>query len=322
MTYLLSGSFAYDTILLHKGHFHSRILPDSISCLNISFGIDSVKTEFGGTAGNIAYNASLLGHSPILCASVGDNDFKRYERHLKNNGLDTSSLNVIEDKDTAHAWILTDSNNNQITSFSSGAMKYKPKLPIDLPDIWFLAPDTVTNTAWLAKEAVENNKQYYFDPGQSMPGFLEGGSNNIYSLNDIVNDSTGIFVNEYEYQLMQESLKMDLKLLLSNKTRFIIQTLGGNGLNLHTKDGTTHVKVAKPDKIVDPTGCGDAFRAGFLYGVNHNWNLLDSAQLGATMGSFAIEESGGQNHKPTFSDIIERLENNFKNINTESPKFL
>lgn len=300
MNYLLSGSFAYDTILLHKGKFHARILPEEISRLNVAFGIDSVKDEFGGTAGNIAYNASLLGNSPLLCASVGDNDFKRYSKHLVANGLNPETLNHVEDQNTAHAWILTDSENNQITGFSTGAMKRRPKMPDILPELWHLAPDSVGNTAWLAKMAVKEDIKYYFDPGQDMPAFLESSADSIYTLSDIVKNSAGIFVNEYEYQLMEQSLKIDLKTLLTERTKFIVQTLGSN-----------HINVAKPDKIVDPTGCGDAFRAGFLYGVTNGWALLKCAQLGSTMGSFAIEESGGQNHKPTFETIMQRLESNF-----------
>ena len=311
MNYLLSGSFAYDTILLHKGKFHARILPEEISRLNVAFGIDSVKDEFGGTAGNIAYNASLLGNSPLLCASVGDNDFKRYSKHLVANGLNPETLNHVEDQNTAHAWILTDSENNQITGFSTGAMKNRPKIPDILPELWHLAPDSVGNTAWLAKMAVKEDIKYYFDPGQAMPAFLEGSADSIYTLSDIVKNSAGIFVNEYEYQLMEQSIKIDLKTLLTERTEFIVQTLGSKGLTLHTKEGSTHINVAKPDKIVDPTGCGDAFRAGFLYGVTNGWSLLKCAQLGSTMGSFAIEESGGQNHKPTFEAIMQRLESNF-----------
>lgn len=306
--YLLSGSFAYDTILLHKGQFHARILPEALSRLNVAFGIDSVKDDFGGTGGNIAYNASLLKQSPVLCSSVGDNDFNRYAQHLKVHNIDPENLNRIEDENTAHAWILTDIENNQITGFSAGAMKNKPKLPRVLPELWHLAPDSVCNTAWLAKLATEKNKKYYFDPGQAMPAFLEGQANSIWSLENIIKNSSGIFANEYEYELMQESLKKDLKELLTDKTDFIVQTLGSKGLMLHTREESIHIDVAKPTRIIDPTGCGDAFRAGFIYGATNGWDLKKAAQLGSTMGSFAIEESGGQNHKPTFEAIMNRFE--------------
>lgn len=320
MNYLLSGSFAYDSILLHKGKFHSRILPEEISRLNVAFGIDSVKEEFGGTAGNIAYNAALLKSFPILCSSVGNNDFKRYSKHLIAKGLNPETLNHVEDQNTAHAWILTDVENNQITGFSAGALKNRPNLPSVLPDLWHLAPDSVGNTAWLAKMALEKKKKYYFDPGQSMPAFLEGASDSIYTLDAIVKNSAGIFVNEYEYQLMEQSLKKDLKYFLNEKTEFIVQTLGSKGLNLHTQEGTVHIDVAQPDRIIDPTGCGDAFRAGFLYGMSNDWSMHKSAQLGSTMGSFAIEESGGQNHKPTFEIIMQRFDYNFKlNVKNKIP---
>lgn len=299
MIYLLSGSLAYDTILSHSGAFHQRIMPNQISKLNVAFGIHGVQEEFGGTAGNIAYNAALLGQAPILCASVG-RDFERYASHLEAQGIDTKSLNWVEGENTAHAWILTDKDNNQITSFHAGAMTHRPHLPAVVPPICHLSPDSVSNTVWLAG-SVDN---YYFDPGQATPAFLEAGL-----LGDVASSAVGIFVNEYEFELMKTVVSTEE--LLCGKTEFIIQTLGSKGLYVHTKMGSTHIDVATPERVVDPTGCGDALRAGFLYGMTNGWCIIRSAQLGAVMGSFAVECSGGQNHKPTTKNIMTRLSANY-----------
>jgi adenosine kinase len=317
--YLISGSFAYDSVLLHKGQFHTRILPESLARLNVAFGIDSHKDEFGGTGGNIAYNSALLNRFPILCGSVGK-DFSIYESHLKSNGVKTEYLTVVEDDNTAHAWILTDEINNQITGFSKGAMRKMPRVDDcvfdDEVDVLHLAPDNLETTCELVKLALLYNKKYFFDPGQCLPAFLEMNNSEL-SLRKIISNATGLFVNEYESELLEESLGVKLSELLNDKLTFVVKTKGGNGVDLITKDEavvkTQTVSVAKPVKIVDPTGCGDAFRAGFLNGYTKGWNLLESTQLGSVMGSFAIEESGGQNHKPTLGDISSRLERTFGN---------
>jgi len=313
MNYLLSGSFAYDTILLHKGHFHTRILPESISRLNVSFGIDQSKQEFGGTAGNIAYNASLLHSSVLLCSSVGK-DFERYGLHLEENNIPYNSLTHFNNLHTAHSWILTDQSNNQITGFHKGAMDYTPTIPKEaysLP-IWHLAPDLSETTAYLAKTAIKNKIKYFLDPGQSLPSFLEGDSEHIIPFESIVFNSAGMFVNEYESQLLQDKFKKPLKDFFQGNIEFIVETLGSKGLILHTRNNEVLIPIAKTNIICDPTGCGDAFRAGFLYGYINKMDLKSCSELGAVMGSFAIECFGGQNHKPTIKEISARLFNNFE----------
>lgn len=308
MRYLLSGSFAYDDILMHDGHFHSRILPEAVNNLNVYFGIKEYKTEFGGTAGNIAYNAGLLSDDVTLCASVG-NDFQSYENHLKKFGISSSTLTKHENDITAHFWITTDESNNQITFGKSGAMKFIPVLPANAYDLklWHLAPMSVGVIAHLAKEAVKNNIDYFLDPGQALPSFLEGEAESIFSFEEMVEKAKGLFLNEYESKLLQDKFKKPLEHFLNGKKLFIVETLGSKGLNIHTQDGKIFVPVAKPEKIVDPTGCGDALRAGFLYAYARGLSLKKCAELGSIMGSFAIENSGGQNHQPTKEEIATRL---------------
>lgn len=304
--YLISGSVAYDTILSHKGKFHHRILPEALNKLNVAFGVDAGDDQFGGTAGNIAYNASLLGQSPLVCSNVG-RDFSRYEKHWESRNISTQGLNLIEDELTAHAWLLTDSDNNQITAFNKGALRHKPNIPSISPEIWHLAPEEIRNTCLFAKKAIEEKKTYFFDPGQSIGGFLEKHNEHIISLKDILHNATGLFVNEYESQMLQEALKKTPPEFLQGNMQFVVQTLGSKGLNIYLKDEIISLDVAKPNKITDPTGCGDALRAGFIYGYTHQWSLEDCAKLGAVMGSFAIEEHGAQKHTPSLEEIFKRL---------------
>lgn len=312
MSYLLSGSFAYDTILLHEGHFHARILPESLARLNVSFGIKESKTEFGGTGGNIAYNASLLKDKIVLCGSVGK-DFNEYEKHMKKNSVPYETLTKHEDINTAHIWILTDKSNNQISGVMSGAMKRTPLIP-DVAyklNLWHLAPDSSMNTAFMAKEAIKHNINYFLDPGQCLPSFLEGDSDSVIPFKNIVENSIGLFVNEYESQLLQDGFKKSLNSLLNYKKLFIVETLGSKGVNIYTHGDSIHVPVAKPECILDPTGCGDSFRAGFLYGFSRSMDLKNCAELGTIMASFVIENYGGQNHNPTKDEISKRLKNTF-----------
>lgn len=322
--YLLSGSFAYDTILKHDGYLETSILPESVARLNVSFGIDNVEDEYGGTGGNIAYNASLLDQTPLLVGSLGSKDSKDYLKKLASYGLSGDSLTIVEGVSCPHAWILTDKNNNQITSFSSGSMKYTPKLPTLTPDIWHLAPENPLTMAKLIVEAKSRNqpshalydaaitkKEFFFDPGQMLPYFLEGMTNSVLPLDDILKNVKALFLNEYEAELLTKHYKTDLPSLVNKYDFFVVNTLGKDGVIIYTKDDKKHIGVAKTNKIVDPTGCGDAFRAGFLYGYTKNMPLEYCAQVGSTMGSFAIEYSGGQNHKPTGEDINNRLYESF-----------
>jgi adenosine kinase len=315
MKYLLSGSFAYDTILLHKSKLEHSILPESLSRLNVSFDIDSVQDELGGTGGNIAYNASLLGDSPMLIGSLGSIDAEKYLKKLKESNLNINYLNIVADNRCAHAWILTDINNNQITSFNVGSMKYQCVIPSHTPDLWHLAPENPLNTAYLAKTAVEQKKSYFFDPGQCLPLFISGMTNEIFSLKNIIKNAKGIFVNDYEWELLKNHFKLESPFDLINDEQFFVKTLGSKGVDFYYKNNSEHIDVSVAEKIVDPTGCGDALRAGFLHLYTQGKSLKDCLMLGVVMGACAIEESGGQNHFKTKADIL----NKFQIHNRKSP---
>lgn len=303
--YLLAGSYAYDTVLSHKGHFHHRILPNSLEKLNVSFGIDNVKDEFGGTAGNIAYNAALLGQNPMLVGCLGS-DGEKYKARLESLKYDVTTLTHIAHELCAHAWLIGDNDNNQIIGFSSGAMKYKPKLPVITPQLWLLSADNPLTTKWLANEAIKQGKTFCFDPGQALPAFFDETIIKKEDFISLLKASHGIFVNEYESELLENYLSISLNKIVKD-TQFIVKTMGGKGVELIQKESVEYFPVATAKTIVDPTGCGDALRAGFMSAYTQGESLINATRLGMVMGSFAIEKVGAQNHTPSFTEICARL---------------
>lgn len=307
--YLLSGSFAYDTILEFEGKFQSRLMPESLSHLNVCFDIDNANIEFGGCAGNIAYSAALLKQKPMLIGTVGT-DGGEYLARLEAQGHDICTITTVPNAKTPHAWILTDSQGNQITTFGHGAMKYLPSMPdaAETPKLWHLAPGNPRTTATFAKRAIEEGKVYFFDPGQALPSFIDGLAEDILPLKVILEMAEGIFVNEYEAELLEKYTGQPLAALITRPGQFIVNTQGSAGVRLMTAESTQSFPVAKARVVVDPTGCGDAFRAGFLYGYSTGESLADCTLMGAVLGAFAVECSGGQRHSPSFDEIQESVE--------------
>lgn len=311
--YLLSGSFAYDTVLHHAAPFENSILPGAVSKLNVCFDIESVQEEFGGTGGNIAYNAALLNQSPVLVGAVGE-DVQRYADWMRHLGLDTGTLTLAPNKPCAHAWITSDASSNQLTAFSRGAMMATPNVPADTPDLWHLAPEYPVNMATLALQAVEQGISYFFDPGQALPDFLAIPSmvDDILPLPAILAAAKGIFVNDYEAELLVARTGLTLDTWLMLPGQFYVRTRGNQGVLACVREDngalrTFECGVAPAAAIVDPTGCGDAFRAGFLFGYTKGWPMDESLALGSVMGSFAIEARGGQNHRPSHDAIWQRF---------------
>lgn len=318
MRYLLCGSFAYDTILLHAGRFDAHILPEALTRLNVCFGADSVRDEFGGTAGNIAYNAALIHQDttlhtqpvwPVLAGSLGEVDAPAYLERLAAIGHDTRTLTEVPGQRCPHAWILTDERNNQITAFSPGAMAADLTLPLEvpLPELWHIAPEMPRNMCAVAAHAMAVGATFFFDPGQVLPALLDGAGEEFAALTVILERAQGIFVNDYEAALLEQKTGRPLASWISGPDQFVVRTLGGLGVELIEQSRVTHVSVAKPKRITDPTGCGDAFRAGFIHARLNGWSLADCARLGAAMGSFAVETSGGQNHDIHLEDLVRRL---------------
>lgn len=306
MRYLLCGSFAYDTILLHAGRFETHLLPEALARLNVSFGVSSALEEFGGTAGNIAYNAAILHQDtllgtepvwPVLAGTLGSQDAGAYLERLSKCGHDASTMAIIPDARCAHAWILTDEQNNQISAFSPGAMKFGITLPAEQPALWHVAPELAPNMCAVAQEAMKKKASFFFDPGQALPSLLNEKLVEPQLFTEILEAAQGIFVNDYEAALLEEKTKRTLQSWIKAPGQFVVRTLGGAGVELIEQDKVTILSIAKAACVTDPTGCGDAFRAGFIHGYLNNWPLSRCAQLGAAMGSLAVETSGGQNHQ-------------------------
>ena len=295
---LICGSLAFDTIMVFQDKFKNHILPDKIHALSVAFYVPEMRREFGGTAGNIAYNLQLLEGKPLMMATVGD-DFAPYAKWLNQNNLNTSHVKQITNTFTAQAFITTDIEDNQITAFHPGAMVESHQNSVnDAADISLavIAPDGRDGMFQHARECFEAGIPFLFDPGQGLPMF------NGEELLSFIEMATYLAVNDYEAQVLQDKTGLTLE-QLAGKVSALIVTLGGQGSHIYA-DGQRHeVPCVIADKIVDPTGCGDAYRAGLLYGIANGWDWPTCGRLASTMGAIKIASRGGQNHKPTRAEI-------------------
>ena len=295
---LICGSLAFDTIMVFQDKFKNHILPDKIHALSVAFYVPEMRREFGGTAGNIAYNLQLLEGKPLMMATVGD-DFAPYAKWLNENQLNTNHVKEIANTFTAQAFITTDIEDNQITAFHPGAMVESHQNSVnDARDVTLavIAPDGRDGMFQHARECFEAGIPFLFDPGQGLPMF------NGEELLSFIEMATYLAVNDYEAQVLQDKTGLTLEQLAS-KVSALIVTLGGQGSHIYA-DGQRHVvPCVKADNIVDPTGCGDAYRAGLLYGIAKGWDWPTCGRLASTMGAIKIASRGGQNHKPTRAEI-------------------
>ena len=295
---LICGSLAFDTIMVFQDKFKNHILPDKIHALSVAFYVPEMRREFGGTAGNIAYNLQLLEGKPLMMATVGD-DFAPYTKWLNQNNLNTTHVKKIGNTFTAQAFITTDIEDNQITAFHPGAMVESHQNSVnDAADISLavIAPDGRDGMFQHARECFEAGIPFLFDPGQGLPMF------NGEELLSFIEMATYLAVNDYEAQVLQDKTGLTLE-QLAGKVSALIVTLGGQGSHIYA-DGQRHeVPCVIADKIVDPTGCGDAYRAGLLYGIANGWDWPTCGRLASTMGAIKIASRGGQNHKPTRAEI-------------------
>lgn len=295
---LICGSLAFDTIMVFQDQFKNHILPDKIHCLSVAFYVPEMRREFGGTAGNIAYNLQLLEGKPLIMATVGD-DFTSYTNWLNQHNIDTQHITKIDASFTAQAFITTDIDDNQITAFHPGAMVESHQNSVkDAKEVSLaiIAPDGRDGMFQHAKECFEAGIPFMFDPGQGLPMF--SGEELLH----FIEMATYLAVNDYEAQVLQDKTGLNLE-QLANKVKALIVTLGASGSHIYADGQRYEVPCVKADKIVDPTGCGDAYRAGLLYGIANGWDWLTCGRLASTMGAIKIANRGGQNHKPTRVDI-------------------
>lgn len=300
MSALICGSMAYDTIMVFHDKFRNHILPEKVHILNVSFLVPVLRREYGGCAGNIAYNLNLLGEDPLIMATVG-HDFEPYSQWLSQCGLSSEYIRILDDNYTGQAYITTDEEDNQITAFHPGAMNFSHlnSVPTDGSiSIGIVSPDGKEGMLQHAEQFVEQGIPFIFDPGQGMPMF-DGDE-----LLKFLEQATWVTLNDYESEMMQQRTGLSLDEMAS-KVEALIVTLGGNGSKIYVGGECIEIPPVKPAAIVDPTGCGDAYRAGLLYGLMNDLGWPTTGRIASLMGSIKIEHHGTQNHSfdiDTFQD--------------------
>lgn len=298
MRTLICGSIAYDNIMVFPDHFKNHILPEKIHVLNVAFLVPEMRREFGGCAGNIAYNLKMLGGEPVMMATVGD-DYAPYAARFEQIQLTQQHVQHIPETFTAQAFITTDLADNQITAFHPGAMNFSHLNSVkDTSDIrlGIIAPDGRDGMMQHAREFHEAGIPFVFDPGQGLPMY------NGQELLDFIDKADYIAVNDYEGQMLQDRTGRSLE-SLANQAKVLIITLGAQGSIIYADGKKIEIPCVKPKEIVDPTGCGDAYRAGLLYGIVNNLDWQTTGQLGSLMGSLKIAQKGGQNHRFSRDEI-------------------
>jgi len=312
MSALICGSIAYDNIMVFEDSFKNHILPDQIHILNVSFLVPEMRREFGGCATNIAYNLKLLGDDPLPMATAGT-DFGPYRERLERQGIRQDHIRVVEDVFTAQAFITTDLDDNQITVFHPGAMNHSHLNSVDDAQdvsIGIVSPDGRDGMLAHATQFAAAEVPFIFDPGQGLPMF-DGEA-----LRQFVEQATWVTVNDYEWQLLKDRTGWDVA-DLTQRVKGLIVTRGAEGSVIYTPEVEFNIPAAKPSTISDPTGCGDAYRAGLLHGLMAGYDWLTVGRVASLMGAIKIECHGTQNHRFTREEFQERFQANFGEPLTE-----
>ena len=306
MTTLICGSLAYDTIMVFGDRFKNHILPEQIHILNVAFLVPDMRREFGGCAGNIAYNLKLLGGQPLIMATLGD-DSAPYQHRLQQLGLNTKHVREIAGSFTAQAFITTDLDDNQIIAFHPGAMMQAHQNKVSETrgvKLGIVAPDGRDAMLQHAHDFHAAKIPFIFDPGQGLPMFDKDDLLNFLQLADYCT------VNDYEAKLLTDRTGRTLEQLASGVEALIV-TLGAKGSQIYAEGRCIDIPAAVPDAVIDPTGCGDAYRAGLLHGISQGWAWEKTGRLASLMGAIKIAHRGGQNHKPTYDEIAARYQTTF-----------
>tara|TARA_Y100000590_G_scaffold427105_1_gene536900 strand:+ start:300 stop:1235 length:936 start_codon:yes stop_codon:yes gene_type:complete len=306
MSVLICGSIAYDNIMKFEDSFKNHILPDKLDILNVSFVAPELRRNFGGCALNIAFNLSLLGVDPIPMATVGQ-DFDSYSVWLGKNNLRKDHIKILDDVYTAQAYITTDADDNQITIFHPGAMNFSHLNKVsDVSgiSIGILSPDGRTGMLEHALQFSEQKIPFVFDPGQGLPMFGRK------ELRKFIEQATWVTVNDYEWQLLHKVTDWSIG-DVRERVEALVVTQGAEGSVIYTDDGDLEIPAVKPNIINDPTGCGDAYRAGLLFGLMNNMDWLTIGRIASLMGAIKIESYGTQNHYFSMQDFSNRFEDNF-----------
>lgn len=306
MTSLICGSLAFDTIMSFHGRFSEALLADQLHKINVAFLVPGIRREYGGCAGNIAYNLKLLGGDPLIMATIGQ-DGGPYIERLKNQGISTRCIRSFDDSYTAQAFITTDADNNQITAFHPGAMGNSHHNKInDAGDVKLaiVAPDGRDGMIEHARDCAATKIPFIFDPGQGLPMFSGP------ELIDFIELATYVAVNDYEAELLTERTGLSLP-EIAERVSALVVTRGEQGAEIFTADGRFDIPVVRVEQVIDPTGCGDAFRAGMLFGLTRGMDWMTIGRLASLMGAIKIASQGGQNHAPTLAEIEDHFHKEF-----------
>ncbi len=306
MSALICGSFAYDTIMVFRDRFKNHILPDKVHILNVSFLVPEMRREFGGCAGNIAYNLKLLGGDPLPMGTVGD-DFGPYAKWMEQCAISGKHVRVVTGTFTGQAFITTDMDDNQITAFHPGAMGYSHENKVSDASgvtIGIVAPDGARGMVQHAQQFAEADIPFIFDPGQGMPMF-DGAE-----LMNFIEHATWVTLNDYEAQLIQERTGTSLP-ELAKLVKGLVVTLGAKGSQVFADGACVEIPAAAITVVRDPTGCGDAFRAGLIYGLMHDMDWETTGRIAALMGAIKIEHHGTQRHRFSRDEFDARFEKSF-----------
>ncbi len=303
---LICGSLARDTIMVFPDHFSRHILPDQTRVLSVSFQIGEMRQEWGGCAGNIAYNLKAIGGEPVVMATVGD-DGDAYEERLASLGIASDGLRTVAGTFTAQAFIITDLDDNQITAFHPGAMNSS-----ELNDVGDVEGIALGIVAPDGKEGMQSHVRgfaaaripFIFDPGQGLPLFTGD------ELVSMIDAADYVAVNDYEASLLCERTGLALADIAA-RVQALIVTLGAEGSRIYSDGETIDVPAVRPTALLDPTGCGDAYRAGLLYGIAHGWEWLRTGRLAALLGAVKIASRGGQNHSLDREQLSALYDENF-----------
>lgn len=306
MTSLICGSLAFDTIMAFEGRFSDALLADQLHKINVSFLVPTLRREYGGCAGNIAYNLKLLGGEPLIMATIGS-DGEDYVQRLQNLGISTRHVKLLEDSYTAQCFVTTDIASNQFNAFHPGAMSFSHRNRIaDAGAVRhaIVAPDGRDAMLQHARDCAELGVPFIFDPGQGMPMF-DGAD-----LRNFIQMATWVAVNDYEGELLVERTGLSFEQIAA-QVKALIVTRGENGAHIYSGGRCIEIPCVPVEKVVDPTGCGDAFRAGMLYGLAHDMDWETIGRLASLMGSIKIAHQGGQNHALSQLEIQERFQQAF-----------
>ena len=306
MRILICGSIAYDNIMVFPGHFRDHILPEQIHILNVAFLVPELRREFGGCAGNIAYNLKLLGSDPLVMGTVGT-DSQLYVERLEQLGIKLDCVRQVPDTLTAQAFITTDLDDNQITAFHPGAMNHSHlnKITRDLKaGLAIVAPDGREGMLQHARELSDLGIPFMFDPGQGLPMF---SGEELLAFIDL---ASYVAVNDYEGRLLEERTGRKLEDLAQGLEALVL-TRGAEGSIIYANGQRIDIPCAKAEAVVDPTGCGDAYRAGLLFGIAERFDWHKTGRLASLMGAIKVASSGGQNHSASRDNIRNLFRSHF-----------